>query len=130
MICGYCGLENCNCLSLYEELRKERDGARAALEDRDKMHAEYIESYKVVLARLIAERDDALAKLKQLTTDCNFMDDVVVCNPKTKASLEKLKTERDEYKAALSSIAITYVIGETMQCVAEEVLAKWKGEKT
>ena len=49
-----------------EILKTDRDGARAAIEDRDKMHAEHIQKIEVARLRLEADKLLAIDLLKQI----------------------------------------------------------------
>lgn len=53
------------------KLTAERDGARAALEDRDKMHAEFVQKLDALFFRACAERDrygQALEDIQSIDT--------------------------------------------------------------
>ncbi len=51
----------------YDDMKVERDGARAALEDRDKMHEEHIKKYEAVRLLLTSERDEYREAMKRIS---------------------------------------------------------------
>lgn len=68
---------------------KERDGARAALEDRDKMHAEHVQAIEAERLRLQAERDEKTQALEHCHQQYRFRID------RLETELREVKIERD-----------------------------------
>lgn len=53
-------------MDAYRELERERDGARSAIEDRDKMHADHVQAYMRKNAALLARIEGLRSELEEI----------------------------------------------------------------
>lgn len=88
--------ERNNAIKECDELKAERDAARAAIEDRDKMHAEHVQKLNAEVLKLEIENKQAWDKAQALgSQNAEF----IVQQKHWPALIIKLRTENDSLKS-------------------------------
>lgn len=73
--------------ALYEaeiaKLTTERDGAREAIEDRDRLHEDHIKSYKLRTLRLEVRNAELVAAIKVIEDACKVLQPAIAAKAKS-----------------------------------------------